>query len=57
MQCLEDYGIPLHLSTTVVKFMVEKLEGVTVAKVDENRKPIPGTERYIECDLLVLSVG
>ena len=58
VQCLEDYGIPLHLSTTVVKVHgKKKLEGVTVAKVDENRKPIPGTERYIECDLLVLSVG
>ena len=58
VQCLEDYGISLHLSTTVVKVHgKKKLEGVTVAKVDENRKPIPGTERYIECDLLVLSVG
>lgn len=58
VQCLEDYNIPLHLATTVVKVHGKKaLEGVTVAKVDENRKPIPGTERYIECDLLVLSVG
>lgn len=58
VQCLEDYGIPLHLSTTVVRVHGKKhLEGVTVAKVDENRKPIAGTERYIPCDLLVLSVG
>ena len=58
VQCLEDYNIPLHLSTTVVRVHGKKrLTGVTVAKVDENRKPIPGTERYISCDLLVLSVG
>lgn len=58
VQCLEDYDIPLHLSTTVVRVHGKKhLEGVTVAKVDENRKPIAGTERYIPCDLLVLSVG
>lgn len=58
VQCLEDYNIPLHLSTTVVRVHGKKrLTGVTVAKVDERRKPIPGTERYISCDLLVLSVG
>lgn len=58
VQCLDDYGIPLHLSTTVVRTHGKRaLEGVTVAKVDENRRPIPGTERYIPCDLLVLSVG
>lgn len=58
VQCLEDYDIPLHLSTTVVKAHGrERLTGVTVAKVDENRRPIPGTERYIDCDLLVLAVG
>ena len=58
VQCLEDYNIPLHLSTTVVKTHGrERLTGVTVAKVDENRRPIPGTERYIDCDLLVLAVG
>ena len=58
VQCLEDYNIPLHLATTVVKVHGKKaLEGVTVAKVGPDRKPIPGTERYIECDLLVLSVG
>ncbi|MDU3678394.1 MAG: FAD-dependent oxidoreductase [Flavonifractor plautii] len=58
VQCLEDYNIPLHLSTTVVKTHgKERLTGVTVAKVDENRRPIPETERYIDCDLLVLAVG
>lgn len=58
VQCLDDYQIPLHLSTTVVKVHGKKaLEGVTVAKVGSDRKPIKGTERYIPCDLLVLSVG
>lgn len=58
VQCLDDYDIPLHLSTTVVRVHGKKrLTGVTVAKVDEKRKPISGTERYISCDLLVLSVG
>lgn len=57
-QCLDDYGIPLHLATTVVSVHGKRrVEGVTVAQVGEDRKPIPGTERYIECDLLVLSVG
>ncbi|AIO19442.1 Glutamate synthase [NADPH] small chain [Candidatus Izimaplasma bacterium HR1] len=57
-QCLVDYDIPLHLSTTVINIHGNtKLEGVTVAKVDENRNVIKGTEEYIECDLLVLAVG
>ena len=57
-QCLDDYDIPLHLSTTVTKVMGNhKLEGVTVQKVDKDRKPIKGTERDIKCDLLILSVG
>lgn len=57
-QCLDDYQIPLHLSTTVVSVHgKQRVEGVTVASVDENRNPVPGTEHYIECDLLVLSVG
>ncbi len=57
VQCLEDYEIPLHLSTTVTKVHGRKrVEGVTVQQV-ENFKPIPGTERYIECDSLILSVG
>ncbi len=58
VQCLEDFGIPLYLSTTVVRIHGEKrLEGVTIAQVDSNRKPVPGTERYISCDTLLLSVG
>ncbi|MGX8701662.1 NAD(P)/FAD-dependent oxidoreductase [Caproiciproducens sp.] len=58
VQCLDDFGIPMYLSTTVTHITGnERLEKVTVAKVDENRKPIPGTERDIECDLLVLAVG
>ena len=58
VQCLDDYDIPLHLSTTVAKVHGKKrIEAVTVAKLDENRQIIPGTEEYIECDLLVLAVG
>ena len=58
VQCLEDYNIPLYLSTTVAKIHGRKrLEGVTIAQVDENRKPIESTKRYIECDTLLLSCG
>lgn len=58
VQCLEDFDIPLCLSTTVVDIHGrERLEGVTLARVDENRRPIPGTEQYIPCDTLLLSVG
>ncbi|MBQ3146381.1 MAG: FAD-dependent oxidoreductase [Oscillospiraceae bacterium] len=58
VQCLEDFGIPLYLSTTVVQIHGDKrLEGVTVAQVDENRRPIESTRRYIPCDTLLLSVG
>ena len=58
VQCLEDFGIPLYLSTTVVDIHGrERLEGVTLAQVDGNRHPIPGTERDIPCDTLLLSVG
>ena len=58
VQCLEDFDIPLYLSTTVVQIHGQKrLEGVTVAQVDEKRRPIPGTQRYIPCDTLLLSVG
>ncbi len=57
-QCLNDFNIPLKLSHTVVKTHGrERLEGVTIAKVDENRKAIVGTEEYISCDTLLLSVG
>lgn len=58
VQCLDDFGIPLRLSCTVVKTHgKDRLEGVTVANVDEQLKPIPGTEEYIPCDTLMLSVG
>lgn len=58
VQCLYDFDIPLHLSHTVTFIHGRKrVEAVTVARVDENRRPIPGTERLVECDTLVLSVG
>jgi NADPH-dependent 2,4-dienoyl-CoA reductase/sulfur reductase-like enzyme len=58
VQCLQDYNIPLYLSHTVIDIHgKERLTGVTVAKVDENRRPIPGTEMEFECDTLLLSVG
>lgn len=58
VQCLEDFDIPLILQSTVVDIHGEdRLEGVTIARVDEDWKPIPGTERKIECDTLLLSVG
>ncbi len=57
-QCLNDFHIPLKLSHTVVRIHgKERLCGVTIAKVDENRRPIPETEEYIPCDTLLLSVG
>ena len=57
-QCLDDFGIPLYLSQTVIAIHgKERLEGITVANVDTNRRPIKGTEEYIECDTLLLSVG
>ena len=58
VQCLEDFGIPLYLSTTVAEIHGrERVEGVTIAKVDENRSIIEETKRYIPCDTLLLSVG
>lgn len=58
VQCLDDFGIPLKLSHTVVDIDgKERVKGVTLAQVDENRKPVPGTEEYIPCDTLLLSVG
>lgn len=58
VQCLDDYGIPLKLSHTVIDIKGKKrVEGVTLAQVDENRRPIPGTEEYYECDTLLLSCG
>ncbi len=58
VQCLDDYNIPLYLSHTVVDISgKERVTGVTIAEVDSSLKPIPGTEQYIECDTLLLSVG
>ena len=58
VQCLDDFGIPLKLSHTVVDIQGrERVTGVTLAQVDENRCPIPGTEKYYPCDTLLLSVG
>jgi pyruvate/2-oxoglutarate dehydrogenase complex dihydrolipoamide dehydrogenase (E3) component len=58
VQCLKDNDIPLHFSTTVVKIHgAQRVEGVTIAKVDENRNPIKETEQFVECDTLLLSVG
>ena len=58
VQCLNDYGIPLYLEHTVTDIRGrERLEGVTVARVDQKRQPIPGTEMDFECDTLLLSVG
>ena len=57
-QCLEDFDIPINYSSTVVDISGRRrVDGVTIAKVDENRKPIPGTEEKIECDTLLISAG
>lgn len=57
-QCLNDFDIPLRLSHTVVEIHgKDRLEGVTIARVDENRKPMAETREYIPCDTLLLSVG
>ena len=56
--CLDDFGIPLHLSTTVTKIVGSKrVQAVEVSAVDENLKPIPGTEEIIPCDTVLLSIG
>lgn len=58
VQCLQDYNIPLYLSHTIVDIKgKERLEKVIMAEVDENKKPIKGTEQEIKCDTLLLSVG
>ena len=55
VQCLNDFDIPLKLSHTVIDIRGKKrVEGVTLAQVDEHLKPIPGTEEYYECDTLLL---
>ena len=58
VQCLDDFGIPLKLSHTVVDIDgKDRVKGITLAQVDEKNKPIPGTEEYIPCDTLLLSCG
>ena len=58
VQCLDDYGIPLKLSHTVVDIEgKERVTGITLAEVGPDRKPIPGTEEHYSCDTLLLSVG
>ena len=58
VQCLDDFGIPLKLSHTVTEIHgKERVTGVTVSKVDENLKPIPGSEEYVSCDTVLLSCG
>jgi len=58
VQCLNDFGIPLKLSHTVVDIDgKERVKGITLAEVDNKGKPIPGTEEYYSCDTLLLSVG
>ncbi len=58
VQCLNDYDIPLYLSHTITNIIgKERVEKVVVSKVDENRRPIPGSEMEFECDTVLLSVG
>lgn len=58
VQCLDDFDIPLKLSHTIVDIQgKERVTGITLAQVDEKRKPIPGTEEYYSCDTLLLSCG
>lgn len=57
-QCLDDFNIPLYLSHTVTEIRgKERVEGVVISKADENLRPVNGTEEYVECDTLLLSVG
>jgi NADPH-dependent 2,4-dienoyl-CoA reductase/sulfur reductase-like enzyme len=58
VQCLYDFHIPVLVEHTVVNIHgIQRVNGVTVARVDQNRNPVPGTEKFIECDTLLLSVG
>lgn len=58
VQCLDDFDIPLKLSCTVIEVHgTERVEGITIAQVDENRNVIDGTQEFVECDTLLLSVG
>lgn len=57
-QCLDDYNIPLHLSRTITRIIgKDRVEGVEISEVDENMNPYFGTEEYVECDGVILSVG
>ena len=57
-QCLNNFNIPLKLSTTIIQIHgTDRVTGVTIAQVDSRRRPIAGTEEYIECDTVLLSVG
>lgn len=58
VQCLDDFGIPLYLNHTITKIHGEnRVSGVTISQVDQNRKPISGTEKYFDCDTVLFSVG
>ena len=58
VQCLDDFGIPLYLSHTITKIEgEERVSGVVISQVDENRLPIKGTEKYFNCDTVLFSVG
>lgn len=58
VQCLDDFGIPLYLNHTITHIAgTDRVTGVTVSAVDENKKPIPGTEKYFDCDTVLFSVG
>lgn len=58
VQCLDDYDIPLYFNTTISRVVGrDRVEGVWLSKVDENLEPIKGTERFVECDTVLLSVG
>jgi len=58
VQCLDDYDIPLYLNHTITYIQGrERLESVTIAQIDKNRNPLPGTEKKIKCDTLLLSLG
>ena len=58
VQCLYDFNIPVLVEHTIVNIHgIQRVEGVTVARVDQNKNPVPGTEKFIECDTLLLSVG
>jgi len=57
-QCLDDYGVPLYLEHTITRlYGVQRLEGVTVARVDRQKRPLAGTERFVPCDTLLVAVG